>query len=238
VRVVISSAPRSGNRWLKCLLRQLYDLDALHGREKPPTQPDAFRAWARDGFPDGTIFHQHCRYSAALCDAIAEVPAHAATIVRDPYDVFVSYYYWVQAQARHRPARAEVRPKDRLVGIPLDHAEVLGFLAEEFGTNLHRALGWLQSGRVVVVRYEGLKIDPVAELTRVTEAMAPVTQQTIAQAIESCRAENMRQMGGQKQWQVSDAQVGGEREGLSAVHLSIFRERYSEEISALGYSVR
>lgn len=238
MRIVISSAPKSGNRWLKCLLRQIYELEALHGREKPPTQPEDFQAWAADGFPDDTIFHQHCRYSAALADVIAAVPAHAVTIVRDPYDVFVSYYYWVQEQARHRPGRGAARPKDQVAGKPLAHPDVLRFLAETFGANLERALGWLHGGRAVVVRYEGLKDDPLAELTRATEALTPVPRETLARAIEACRAENMRQMGRQKQWQVSGAQFGEQREGLSEAHLAIFRERYGDEIAALGYAVR
>jgi len=238
MRVVISSAPKSGNRWLKCLLRQIYDLQALHGREKPPTQPEAFHAWADTSFPEGAIFHQHCRFSPALCDAIDAVPAFSASIVRDPYDVFLSYYYWVQEQARHRPDRGGQRPKDDLAGKALADPAVLSFLADHFGANLQRALGWLQSGRAVIVRYEGLKRDPLAELTVATNNLGPVPEATIARAIETCRAENMRQMGKQKQWQVSDAQLGATREGLQEAHLAIFRERYADQIQSLGYDVR
>ncbi len=238
MRIVISSAPKSGNRWLKCLLRQIYDLRALHGREKPPTQPDAFRAWAVDRFPEGTIFHQHCRFSSPLCDVIDAVPARIASIVRDPYDVFLSYYYWVQEQARHRPHRDADRPKDDLVGKPLDDPAVLTFLAEQFGANLERASGWLHSGRAIIVRYEGLKHDPVAELTIVTDQLTPMPEASIAHAIETCRAENMRQMGRQKNWQVSDAQLGATREGLHESHLAVFRERYTDLVQSLGYDVR
>jgi hypothetical protein len=239
MRVVISSAPMSGNRWLKCLLRQIYDLQALHGREKPPTQPDAFRAWADTSFREGAIFHQHCRCSPALCDAIDAVPASSVSIVRDPYDVFLSYYYyWVQEQVRHRPDRGGQRPKDDLAGKALADPYVLSFLADQFGANLQRALGWLQGGRAVTVRYEGLKRDPLAELTVATNNLGPVPEATIVQAIETCRAENMRQMGKQKQWQVSDAQLGAEREGLNAAHLTIFRDQYTDLIRSLGYDVR
>jgi sulfotransferase family protein len=238
VRIVISSPPKVGNRWLKCLLRTIYDLEALHGSEKPPTRPAEFHAWAEKGFPDGTIFHQHCRFSEPLCDVIEAVPAHLATVVRDPYDVFLSLYYWVQEQAKHRGDRGEERPKNDIVGKPLDHPDVLAFLEEGFSTNLMRAEGWLHGGRAVVVRYEGLRNDPLAELTRATDRIAPVTREQIENAIEVCRAENMRQMGRQKKWQVSAAQVGGTREGLSEAHLAIFRERYSPQIRSLGYEVR
>jgi len=238
VRIVISSAPKSGNRWLKCLLRQIYGLEVLHGKDKPPTQPGAFRSWAARGFPDGTIYHQHCRFSPTLCDAIEAVPAHLVTIVRDPYDVFVSHYYWVQEQAAHHAERDDSRPKERLVGKPLTHPDAFAFLAEEFAGNLLRAEGWLTSGRAIVVRYEGLRDNPVAELTAATDAIAPVPAETIAAAVEACRAENMRQMGRQKAWQVSDAQFGAAREGLNAAHLAIFREQYADRVRSLGYTIR
>ena len=238
MRIVISSPPKSGNRWLKCLLRAVYDLDALHGDEKPPTRPEAFQSWAAAGFPDGTIFHQHCRYTPKLCDVIDGVPAHLVTVIRNPYDVFVSLYYWVQEQATHRPGRGEARPKDGIVGKPLDHPDVLKFLADEFGANLMRAEGWLHSGRAVVVRYEDLHGDAAAAMTRATAAIVPADPDRIAQAVETCRAENMRQRGGQKQWHVSGAQVGESREGLGEAHLAIFRDRYADVIRSLGYEIR
>ena len=238
MRVVITSPPKSGNRWLKCLLSRIYDLEVLHGDEKPPTRPDAFQAWAQENFPDGTIFHQHCKFTPALCDVIDGIPAHLVTIIRDPYDVFVSYYYWVQAQAIHRAGRGRPRPKNAIAGKELDHPDVLAFLAGEFEVNLMRAEGWLRSGRSIMLRYEGLRSDPVAALTRATDAIAPVDSQRIEDAIEACRAENMRQRGRQSQWHVSAAQVGEVREGLGEAHLAIFRERYADLIRALGYEVR
>ncbi len=238
MRIVISSPPKSGNRWLKCLLRAIYDLGALHGDEKPPTQPDAFHAWALEGFPDGMIFHQHCRYSASLCDVIDAIPAHLVTIVRDPYDVFVSLYYWVQAQAIYRSGRGQPRPKNAIASKPLDHPDVLAFLSDDFGANLKRAEGWLHSGRAIVVRYEELHRDAMAELTRATEGIVRVEPERIARAIETCRAENMRQRGGQATWHVSAAQVGEAREGLGEAHLAIFRDRHADAIRSLGYEIR
>jgi hypothetical protein len=101
-----------------------------------------------------------------------------------------------------------------------------------------RAEGWLRGGRTVILRYEGLRRDPMAELTRATDAIAPVDPRRIEHAIEACRAENMRQRGRQSKWHVSAAQVGEAREGLSEAHLAIFRERYADLIRALDYEVR
>ena len=243
MRIVVASPPKSGNHWIKCLLGQVYDLDWLGGGVKPDIRPAAFREWiAQGGFPDQTIFHIHARYSPRLTNAIEAAPASVVTIVRDPYDAFVSMYYWLQTRATHDEAagkvRSKVRPRDALIGKPLDHPDVLAFLADRFGQTIANANGWLQSGRSVIVRYEHLHRDPAAELTRATEQLRSVPPERIAQAIEACRADNMRQMSDRMQWHVRAAKVGDSREQLGEAHLAIFRERHADQIRALGYEVR
>ena len=241
MRIVIVSPPKSGNHWIKCLLSRIYDLDWLRGKDKVGTQPEAFAEWVAQGaFPDGTIFHQHCRFSRKLCDVIEAVPAHIVTIVRDPYDVFVSLYSWMQDRAAHGVVRERARPRDGLFGKPLDHPDVLAYLADEFGANLMRANGWLHSGRAVVVRYENLHRDPVGELTQATNQIAPVSRERIEAAIAACHADNMRQMAALPKlaWHVRSAKVGESHERLSEPHLVVFRERHADLIRSLGYEVR
>lgn len=242
MRIVVVSPPRSGNHWIECLLGTIYGLQLLTGVDKPDgTKPKLFREWARrGGFPDGSIFHLHCRYKSKLADEIEAVPAKIVTIVRDPYDAFVSRYFWTQERKPNDQERAERRPRQRMVGKPLDDPEVLAFLADPngFGGHLRTALGWLHSGRAIVVRYEELHHDPVAALTRVTEQIAPAEQAQIEQAIETCRAENMRQKSEKMAWNVRVAKVGDSKERLRDEHLVIFRERYADLITSLGYDVR
>lgn len=239
MRIVITSAPKTGNHWLKCLLRTIYGLGSIDGSDKQGTRPEEFRAWAvAGGFPDGTILHQHARFSHGLADAIAAAPAHSATIIRDPYDVFVSLYFWVQTLASHELGPRRPRPRDVLVGKPLDHPDALTYLAQEFGTNLGRAIGWLESGRAVVVRYEGLHRDPVAELEQATRQIEPVRTSRLEAAIEECRADTMRQSGGTMPWHVRSAKVGDSRQRLGEAHLAVFRHRHADAIRALGYEVR
>ena len=57
-------------------------------------------------------------------------------------------------------------------------------------------------------------------------------------ALETCSAENMRKMGGERSKHVRAAKVGDSREKLSEEHLAIFREKYADMIRALGYEVR
>ena len=242
MRIVVVSPPRSGNHWIECLLGTIYDLQRLGGSRKPDdTKPKVFREWARRGeFPDGSLFHLHCRYKPELADEIEAVPAKIVTIVRDPYDAFVSRYFWTQRRMPADRERAERRPRQRMVGKPLADPEVLAFLADPngFESHLTTAHEWLHSGRAIVVRYEELHHDPVAALTRVTGEIAPVERERIEKAIESCSAENMRQRAENKAWNIRVAKVGDSKERLTEEHLVIFRERYADVITSLGYDVR
>ena len=239
MRIVIAGPPKAGNVWLKCMLAHIYRLRAL-GPKATPERPEysLFKAWAADGgFPDGTIFHQHYDYSPELADAIDAVPAHIVTIIRDPYDAFVSSYFGLQAHKDDNLRRG--RRRDNLLGKPLDHPDIFDHLRRGgFHNNMLRAKQWLESGRTHVVRYEGLHHDPVAELKRVTDQIQPVPTELIPPAVEACSAENMRRMGGATSKHVRTAKVGDSRERLTEEHLAIFREQHADLIRSLGYEVR
>lgn len=239
MRIVVASSPKSGNHWIKCLLGAVYDLRWLGGEVKPDLKPEGIAAWAAAGaFPPGTIFQMHARFTPALADVIAATPAHIVTIVRDPYDVFVSLYHWAQERAERGLGNSKERPRRAVIGKPIDHPDVLAFLADEFGTNLRRAAGWLLSGRAIPVRYEELHTGPVAALARVTDAIAPVDRARLEDAVETCRAENMRQMNDKLAWHVRAAKVGDSRAKLGEAHLAVFRDRHAAAIRDLGYEVR
>jgi hypothetical protein len=238
MRIVISSAPKAGNKWLKCLLGSVYELEWLLGERTGPIRAAEFGDWvAGGGFPDDSIMHLHRRFSDRLVDAIEATPARAVTIVRDPYDLFVSYYFWAQEKAAHDPPKPRQRPREALVGKPLEHPDVLAFLATEFGTVLAIAAGWLGSGRAIVVRYEDLHADPSGALTRVTDRIAPVEPAQIGQALDACSVEKMRQMSPELARHVRKGIVGDWYNHLTEAHLAIFRAQHSETIRSLGYAV-
>jgi hypothetical protein len=242
VRILVVSPPRSGNHWVKCLLGTIYGLKSKGGSKKPTaTTRKAVRAWVQDGgFRDGWIIHMHCRFTPEFCDAIEAVPAHLVTVVRDPHDAFVSRYYWTQRRTPTDREKAERRPRQSMVGKPLDDPAVLAYLADPkgFGSHFNDANAWLHSRRAIVVRYEDLHHQPVAALTRVTEQIAPVERGRIEAAIETCFAETMRQKSTMMAWNVRTAKIGDSRERLTEAHLAIFRERYADLIRSLGYEVR
>ena len=239
MRIVIAGPPKAGNVWLKCILGHIYDLRPLLKRETPQRpQFHLFRAWVEAGnFPDDSIFHQHYDYKDELVDLIDAVPAHTVTIIRDPYDGFVSSYFTIQ-QHKDDGLRSG-RRTDVMIGKPLSDPDVIAYLRNGgFRNNMRRAREWMESGRTHVVRYERLHSDPVAELRTVTDAIQPVPEARIAAAVEACNADNMRKMGGERSRHVRAAKVGDSREKLNDEHLAVFREKYADMIEALGYEVR
>jgi hypothetical protein len=243
MRIVISSPPKMGNKWIKCLLSRTYDLKWIIGEESPDTNIEEFSRFVKEGrFPENTIFHQHCRYKPKLCDIIDETPAHLVTIVRDPYDAFVSMYHWIQTRTDYDKQRGRVRrklrPRDAMVGKPIDAPEILAYLADGYGDQMRRGHEWINSGRAIVVRYEDLHRDTIAELKRVTDQIEPVDAARLEQAIEACSVENMRKMSKRMSQHVRSAQVGESKSTLSEPHLRIFREKYGDLVTSLGYEVR
>jgi len=242
MRIVIASSPKTGNKWLKCLLGSVYDLAMWFGDDTPETNPAKFAAWVAAGnFVDNTIFHQHCRYTSKLCDVVEAAPAHLVTIVRDPYDSFVSMYYWLQTRAPFDEMRGKARPqrpKDGVIGKPIDDPAVLDFLATTYGTYLRRANDWATSGRAVVARYEALHNDQFGELTRITNAIAPADPAAIEAAIEACTADRMRATSRKMATHIRSAKVGDSKERLSEPHYDIFRRQYGDLVRSLGYQVR
>lgn len=239
MRIMIAGPPKAGNVWLKCLLGSIYGLRPLTTQETPRRpQIELLQAWLDEGnFPDGTIFHQHYDYSDELADLVDAVPAHTVTIIRDPYDGFVSSYFTIQEHKESGQRRG--RRRDAISGKSLSDPEVIEYLRNGgFRNNMRRAKEWLESGRTLVVRYERLHSDPIEELRSVTDKIQPVPDERIAAAVAACSAENMRTQGGAKSKHVREAKVGDSREKLNDEHLAVFREKYADMIRAIGYEVR
>jgi hypothetical protein len=243
VRIVIAGPPKTGNMWLKCLLGRTYGLRWLRPFETPERADlESLLPWlAENRFPDETIYHQHYDFSPQIAAALEAVPAHLVTIVRDPYDAFVSTYYTLQQHANDNNQKG--RKFTEIMGKPLDHPDVVAFLRDGgYRNNLRKARDWAASGRAVVLRYENLIADPVAELRRATTSLSngarPPSDDTLAAAIDYCSADRMRARtkGGAKH--VRAATVGDSERQLTPAHIDAFREAYGDLIADLGYSVR
>lgn len=239
MRILVAAPPKTGNMWAKCLLGTIYDLRWLKPKELPRQSTLAhFRAWAAAGnFPDGTIYHQHYDWSGELCDIADAIPAHLVTLVRDPYDAFVST--WHTLQQHHEEDNRKKRKMTAIMGKALDSPEVLEFLREGgYRNNLVKARDWMACGRAVVIRYEDLHRDAFTTLVAACGQIAPADPERIAAAVEACSAENMRQQSKGMEKHVREARPGDARQKLTEAHYAVFRETYADLVRELGYEVR
>lgn len=239
MRIVIAGPPKTGNMWLKCLLGRAYGLRWLRPHETPP-RPDveALEAWLGTGrYPEDTIFHQHYDYSPKIAELLALTDAKLVTIVRDPYDAFVSTYYTLQLHAESQNAKG--RKLTELMGKPLDDQDVIDFLRSGgYRNNLEKARDWARSGDAIVLRYEDLSRDPLGTLRGATTALGPVSDEQLGIAIDYCTADRMRERSKGGRSHVRSATVGDSRKKLNEEHFAAFRDAYGDVIADLGYAVR
>lgn len=240
MKILIAAPPKTGNSWLKCLLATAYGLEWLTAETAPVgTDTGELRGWlAAGGFPDNSVFHHHYDWSPELVALARQHGVHLATILRDPYDMFVSRYFFTQAQADNPNRPEKGLAQDAMIGDAIDGPASLSYLADGFGAQLRKGVDWLRSGDSVVVRYEALHADAVAELTRATNEISPLPPERVAAAIEACTADALLQRRKGLRRRIRAATVGDWRNHLNETHLAIFRERHAEAIRALGYAVR
>lgn len=190
----------------------------------------------------GIIMHRHSRFQRK---AVAELEArgvHLVTIVRDPYDSFLSYYRWVQTRKNEKGTvgeeHGEERPRESMFGKPIDHPDVLEFLNDGFGTNLKRANQWLHSGHAAIIRYEDLHADPHAAMIALTNQIEVVSPDRVTEALAGCTLSNMLTARPGMAHTLGTGQVGSSRADLMPIHFEIMRERWGDQIESLGYRVR
>ena len=239
MRIVVASPPKSGNHWIKCLLAEIYDLRIIEGDEKARLTADTLPGiLAAGGFPDGSILHIHNRCTGKLCDAIDAVPAYLVSIIRNPYDAFLSLYHWTQERSARELDKRQGRPRQALTGKSIDDPAVLEFLHDSYGGTIEQANGWLHGNRAHVIRYEDLHADPRAALKALLTTLPTTLDDRIDAAILECTADAMRQRSEKMQWHVRSAKVGESRDQLGEAHLAIFRQQHGDAIRSLGYPVR
>ncbi len=237
MRVVIVSQPKTGNVWIRTLLSQLYDLDCLNDMRdaRVPRNGQEFAELIERGeFPDNSIFQEHLFPNPQRVLAPARrIGAHLVTMLRNPYDAFVSYYYYVN----NFPEQFAGRPPSTLVGKEIDHPDVIAYIEGHYREHLKISLKWVLSGESIVLRYEDLKSEPVAKLTNLATQLQPVDASRIESVLEANRVDRLQANGGWLSKHVRSGSVGDWKNELSDSHLDAFRRCHAEVIKEIGYSV-
>ena len=235
LRIVIASPPKTGNVWVKNLLAEIYDLNIFAGPKPSPEELKKF--FTTEIFQDNSIFHEHYRASEELFALGDLVDAKWVTTLRNPYDTFVSLFYYVQNFPRLFP---EGHRLSVFHGESINGPAALDYLAsdsEGFGALLDLGEDWIAGGKSIIIRYEDLHANPMKELKKVTAQIQDVPKKKIKTAIKNCSAENMRQRDEDLEKHIRKASVGDWRNHLGEKHLEIIRARHAERINQLGYSV-
>ena len=183
LKIVILAAPKTGNAWLRSLLRYAYDLPIVE-------LPLEWRRDRADDLPDRFVAHQHLPPSDDLYRWLVENRAVVLTTIRHPGDAFLSYFHFLKWQeADPDPLAASLRGDGERPG-----AHSLRYVEISFTRVYALSLSWARLG-AHVVRYEDLLANPLARLRELTGRIAPVDEERLAAAVFLCRPEQMTRSG-------------------------------------------
>jgi hypothetical protein len=192
--VVVVSYGKAGRTWLRVMLSRLYQ--RLYGLPERLLGFDNFHA--RDPRVP-RIFFTHDNYIRDYTGASDKRVFHGRKVillVRNPQDVAVSQHFQWKFRMRKR--------KKALNDYP-EHAEdlpIYDFVMRP-ASGLAKIIDWMNGwaaeiGRMpelLLVRYEDLRADPVAELARIARFVgAPADEAVLREAVEYASLENMRKL--------------------------------------------
>lgn len=238
MRIVVIDPLAAGDATLRKGLARAYRLTQIPRSNIPRRDtPDEVARWiAGDGFPDGSLLPYPGHLAPEVVAAIAATNAHVVTVLRNPYDAFVATYEAAQARGADDGGGERKRRSSVMVGKPLDHPDVLGFLSHEFGSLLARANAWLLDGAAIPVRHEDFAADPLAALQHVANRIGPVDRVRMERAVPDAAGGSDRSRDDPSS--EHDLATGDAVALLGNAHLAIFRDHYADLVAALGYEVR
>jgi hypothetical protein len=167
--VFITSFPRSGNNWIRFLIGNLIwpeDAPTFNNQQSRVPEIYANSDQAMRRLPRPRILRGH--------EAFEPRYPHVIYVVRDPRDVAVSKYHYNIATGRHSK------------GYPIEDfipRFIAGEFESEWGTWAEHVVSWLSTRRdhpgFLLVRYEDMKREPMAELARIASFLKRCSFQQI-----------------------------------------------------------
>jgi len=235
VRILIASSPKTGNVWLKYLLMFIYNIQEAQPRNSSLDN----MGWL--GSIESFVSVQHWNPTKKVLDWVKENDVIVCTTTRHPGDEFVSLYYYVNRmyplwdQSGWPRPRKEM-PSAVMIGEEIDSPTTLKFLKEGFGKHITKSVEWLLTGKSHIVQYEALKDAPLQTLYNLCQSIEPAAIGTIKRAIEQSTIEKQRGRGNHLRIHCRSGEKNQWKTELSDVHIEIFKELYSKELSCLGYA--
>lgn len=179
LKILILSAPKTGNTWLRWLLHYAYSLPFA---DIPLVWDEAC---ART-LPPSFVTHQHLPPSEALVRWLVRNDVVVLTTIRHPADTFLSYFHYLKwTEAGTDPANERLLRDGERPG-----RNALKYVEFSFTQVYAVSLAWARLG-ARVVRYEDLLADPLGELRAITAAISPLDDERLQNATLLCRPEHL-----------------------------------------------
>lgn len=236
--VFLVSYPKSGNTWARFLLGNITsNQEGVSFRNIEDVIPDIYVNTRRKllSMSDPRILKSHEAFDPRYPKVIY--------LVRDPRDVFISYYHH-QIKFRKLP---EGYPLDRFLDLFLNGG------LDEFGTWYENVSSWTSARRgnsaFLLVKYEDLLRDPVTGLDSICEFLGlDVGGKRLEEVVELSSAQRMRSLEEReaRRWAptknsnksmrfVRKAKSGGWREEVPVHLMHSLESRWGEVMLSLGY---
>ncbi len=186
VRLAVISTPRSGNTWLRHLLRRAYAVAdfAVHN-------PDDLD-WA--GLPEACVVQLHWRRTAAFVDRLRRHDFRVIVLARHPLDVLVSILHFaLHDRSTGRWLEGEAGDEQPICGaMPCSAAFARYAAGPRAAALLAVTAEWWGAPGCCCVRYEDLVAEPVGELTRLGEALELPPHMPVTDAVAATTMPRLR----------------------------------------------
>ena len=231
--IFIVSYPRSGTTWLQMVLYQLTsdgEMNFAHISQFVPWFERMARSNVRSVYgEDGKrrrIFKSHMRFSGSLW-SVPKGPCRYIYVIRNGADVAVSYYHFYRTHFRFRGTFDEFFEKFKQGRV-------------HYGSWFEHVSDWLaqrDNPRVLIVRYEELTSDLAGGIRRIAQFCdIQIAPADLPRILERCSfefmkqhqrqfdlvAENMRELGAERDAFIRKGSVGEGAVVLSAEQRKVF----------------
>lgn len=232
MKIIVASAPKTGNTWMTHLLSCIYGLPEV---ELPPT----FDPTIANQQGPAWVTLQHYYPDPELLAWAERHRVFFVTMLRHPGDLLVSLWHMMQNKSYNPDSDLGRSTMLLLDGERMgEHTEQ--YVKEDFFHGLYIPLDWMETGRSLAVRYEDLWRDPVKTLTDLTNQIRPVERDRIESAIDLCDLSLLRKLYDDPQGKFfRKGGPGNWRDELPDTIVDVFRhhEPYPTIFRAWGYTL-
>jgi hypothetical protein len=229
LKIVILSTPKTGNTWLRWLLKEAYRIPIID-------LPSKWTPGCTDHLPPRFVTHQHLFPSEDLVRWLVESRVVVLSTIRHPADTFLSlfhYFKWHDTELDSDAAKLkEAMQEDG----ERPGWKALRFIDSLFPHIYAYSLAWAQLGSRVV-RYEDLLADPLEKLREITSKIVPLDEERLTAAVILCKPDYLTRVGAVDPRHLRTRSAGGWISGLPSeiVDAMASDQGYASACKLYGY---